>query len=221
MRPTGALGLQTYSFVTRAITSQINRDHESDSFNTNHKRRGVAPESCALIVTSRRQIALAGVARVDLDLLAPAEAAGLLRSIVGDDRATEPEQSRIAELSGFLPLALRVAGMFLAASPHWSAAEFIGALADERERLARLKLEGSAALDVAASLALSVRDLRRTQPDLADRWHELAVFPAGFDTIAAAAVWDQPVAAARDAFGVAVIAQHGALRSGPAALALA
>jgi tetratricopeptide (TPR) repeat protein len=65
-----------------------------------------------------------------------------------------------------------------------------------------LQLEGSAALDVAASLALSVAELRRTRPDIADRWHELAVFPAGFDTGAAAAVWQQPVAEARDALGV-------------------
>src|SRR5262249_7391914 len=116
------------------------------------------PEDCALIVTSRRRIAVAGLARVDLDLLAPDEAAGLLRTIMGRGRATAAELSRIAELCGFLPLGLRVAGMFLAASPHWSAAAFIDALADERERLARLKLDGSADLDVAASLALSVRE---------------------------------------------------------------
>jgi hypothetical protein len=111
------------------------------------------PENCALIVTARRRIAVAGLARVDLDLLAPGEAAGLLRSIVGDGRATEAELSRIAELCGLLPLALRIAGMFLADSPHWSAAEFIAALADERKRIGRLRMEGRAALDVAASLA--------------------------------------------------------------------
>jgi tetratricopeptide (TPR) repeat protein len=159
------------------------------------------PEDCALIVTSRRRIAVAGLERVDLDLLAPDEATGLLRSIVGEARATAAELSRIAELCGLLPLALRIAGMFLVASPHWSAAAFIGALADERERLARLKLEGNASLDVAASLALSARELRRTHPDIADRWHELAVFLAGFDDAAAAAVWDQPAGTARDALG--------------------
>jgi tetratricopeptide (TPR) repeat protein len=160
------------------------------------------PEDCALIVTSRRRIAVAGLERVDLDLLAPDEAAGLLRTIMGEGRATAAELSRIAELCGFLPLALRVAGMFLAASPHWSAAAFIDALADERERLARLKLDGSADLDVAASLALSVRELRRTHPDIADRWHELAVFPASFDVAAAARVWEQPETAARDGLGL-------------------
>jgi tetratricopeptide (TPR) repeat protein len=160
------------------------------------------PEDCALIVTSRRRIAVAGLVRVDLDLLAPDEATGLLRSIMGDGRATAAELSRIAELCGLLPLALRIAGMFLVASPHWSAAAFIGALADERERLARLKLEGNTSLDVAASLALSVQELRRTHPGIADRWHELGVFPASFDEAAAAAVWDQPAETARDALGL-------------------
>jgi tetratricopeptide (TPR) repeat protein len=157
------------------------------------------PEDCALIVTSRRRIAVAGLERVDLDLLAPDEAAGLLRTITGERRVTAAELSRITALCGFLPLALRVAGMFLAASPHWSATAFIDALADERERLARLKLDGSADLDVAASLALSVRELRRTQPGIADRWHELAVFPATFDEAAAGGLWYQPAETARDA----------------------
>jgi tetratricopeptide (TPR) repeat protein len=160
------------------------------------------PESCALIVTARRQIAVAGLRRVDLDLLGPDEAVGLLRSILGEYRATAAALCGIAELCGFLPLALRVAGMFLEASEDWSAAEYIAAFAEERERLGRLRLELSAELGVAASLALSVRDLRREQPDHADHWHELAVFPAGFDVAGAAGVWDQPVAAARDALGL-------------------
>jgi tetratricopeptide (TPR) repeat protein len=163
------------------------------------------PEDCALIVTSRRRIAVGGVVRVDLDLLAPEEAAGLLGALVGEGRATAAELSRLAELCGRLPLALRVAGMFLHASPQWSAERFIVALADERKRLGRLKLEGSTDLDVAASLALSVGELRQTRPDLADRWHELAVFPASFDTAAAAGVWDQPEDAADDALGVLLL----------------
>jgi tetratricopeptide (TPR) repeat protein len=160
------------------------------------------PEDCALIVTSRRQIAVSGVVQVDLDLLGPEEAVGLLGAIAGEGLATAAELSRIAELCGRLPLALRIAGMFLQASPHWSAERFIAALADERKRLDRLKLEGSAQLHVAASLALSVGELRRARPDLADRWHELAVFPASFDTAAAWTVWKQPEEAADDVLGV-------------------
>jgi tetratricopeptide (TPR) repeat protein len=161
------------------------------------------PEDCALIVTSRRRIAVGGVVRVDLDLLAPNEAVSLLGTLVGEGRATTAaEVSRIAELCGLLPLALRIAGMFLAVSPHWSAERFIAALENERKRLGRLKLEGNADLDVAASLVLSVGELRRARPELADRWHELAVFPASFDTAAAGAVWDQPEETSDDALGM-------------------
>jgi tetratricopeptide (TPR) repeat protein len=160
------------------------------------------PENCALIVASRRRIAVPGLVRVDLDLLAPEEAVGLLGSIVGQGRATAAELSRIAELCGLLPLALRVAGMFLHASPQWSAERFTAALTDEKKRLARLKMEGSADLNVAASLALSFAELRRARPDLAERWHELAVFPVSFDTAAAGGVWDQAEEATDDALGV-------------------
>ena len=48
----------------------------------------VPPEACALIVTSRRRIAVAGMARVDLDLLTSGEAVGLLAS----DRRRRPGQ---------------------------------------------------------------------------------------------------------------------------------
>jgi tetratricopeptide (TPR) repeat protein len=165
----------------------------------------VPPEDCALIVTSRRRIAVAGLVRIDLDLLAPDEAMTLLRSIVGDDRARHDQLSRIAERCGLLPLALRIAGMFLIANPHWSAERFITALTDEQKRLSRLKLEGNASLDVAANLALSVGELRRTHPDIADRWHELAGFPASFDITAAASVWDQPSEVADEILGALLL----------------
>jgi hypothetical protein len=95
------------------------------------------PEDCALIVTSRRRIAVGGVVRVDLYLLAPEEAVGLLGAIVGEGRATAAELSRIAELCGLLPLALRIVGMLLHASPRWSAERFIAAW--------RMSASGSAA----------------------------------------------------------------------------
>jgi hypothetical protein len=41
---------------------------------------------------------------------------GLLGAIVDEGRATATELSRSAELCGLLPLALRIAGMFLHAS---------------------------------------------------------------------------------------------------------
>jgi hypothetical protein len=59
-----------------------------------------------------------------------------------------------------MPLALRIADMFLHASPHRSAERVIAAMADERKRLGRLKLEGSA-------------DLGRSTRDVLNLVHEL------------------------------------------------
>jgi hypothetical protein len=72
---------------------------------------------------------------------------GLQGAIVDDGRATATELSRSAELCGLLPLTLRIAGMFI--EPAVISAEIQRPLADERRRFGRLKLEGSAALDVA------------------------------------------------------------------------
>ena len=113
----------------------------------------VPPSPCGLMVTSRRHVALPGVRSLRLDVLSEDEARELLRSILGDEgRATQEELERIAGLCGRLPLALRVAGSFLAVHPDWSAGEYAQALAGERERLGRLVHED---LDVEAASATS------------------------------------------------------------------
>jgi len=98
-------------------------------------------------------------------------------------------------LCGRLPLALRVAGDFLVVHPDWGAGEYAQALADERERLARLKHED---LDVGAALGLSAAQLVRERADLAGRWQMLSVFPAPFERAAVAAVWEVEEGEARD-----------------------
>jgi hypothetical protein len=67
---------------------------------------------------------------------------------------------------------------------------YLEALADERKRLLRLKIEDDASLDVYAALGLSARRLAEEKPALEARWRLLAVFPASFDAAAAAAVWE-------------------------------
>jgi len=155
----------------------------------------VIPAGCGLVVTSRHNISLPGLRHLDLDALPVEEACALLQTIVGQGRATGEELGRIVELCGRLPLALRVAGDFLVVHPDWSAAEYARALADERERLARLKHED---LDVGAALGLSAAQLVRERPDLAARWQMLSVFPAPFERSAAAAVWGVEEGEARD-----------------------
>jgi len=155
----------------------------------------VVPAGCGLVVTSRHSISLPGLRHFDLDALPMEEACALLQTIVGPGRATDEELGTIVGLCGRLPLALRVAGDFLVVHPDWSAAEYAQALADERERLARLKHEG---LDVGAVLGLSAAQLARERADLAAQWQMLSVFPAPFERSAAAAVWDVEEGEARD-----------------------
>ena len=111
------------------------------------------------------------------------------------DRVTLDE---IAGLCGYLPLALRVAGTFLAVHEDWGAGDYARALADERQRLRRLRLEDDFALDVAASLGLSAAQLAQENPTLVAQWRLLSVFPSDFDRQAAAAVWSVENEMARD-----------------------
>jgi len=115
--------------------------------------------TCAVLITSRSRLAdLPGVRRVDLDVLEPAEAVELLAAVAGREAvASQPEAAfRIAELCGFLPLAVRIAGARLAARPHRRLDWLATRLADDRRRLSELSLSD---LDLRSSLALSYRAL--------------------------------------------------------------
>ena len=136
----------------------------------------------AMLITSRQSIPLPGVEPVDLDQLAPDEAAKLLRKNVGEDRASDDEIARLAELCGYLPLALRAAGERLAGSRALSTAAYLDGL--ERDR-GDLRYQGK---EVMAVLAESVEALGHDQAELVEKWRSLAVFPAPFDRRAAQAV---------------------------------
>ena len=149
----------------------------------------VPPPPCGLIVTAREPIHLDGAVPLKLGLLPRGESIALLRSAAHPARATEEEWNRIAELCDDLPLALRVAGSFLAHAEDCSAADYIADLTDAQNRLDHLTVSGTRG-DVAAILAHSARRLAESDPALAARWQYLSVFPADFDRPAAAAVWE-------------------------------
>ena len=162
------------------------------------------PPPCAAMVTSRRGMALDGVRSFNLDALSGSEAEGLLGGILGPDRVSDAEMAELAVACGRLPLALRVAGAFLNLHRDWTAAEYLAAVADQRERLTRLRIEGDEMLDVLASLGLSVAQLAREQADLAARWRMLGVFARDFERAAAAAVWEVTSTEARDGLSALV-----------------
>jgi hypothetical protein len=148
------------------------------------------PPGCAILVTSREKIVAPGATPVALEEMTLGEARKLLRAIVGEGRASDAELDEIARHCGCLPLALRVAGSFLARHINWPVEDYLKALADERGRLAKLKLRGMPKLDVAAVLGFSARQLAEEDRELAERWQTLAVFVESFDLAAAAAVWE-------------------------------
>ena len=136
----------------------------------------------ALLVTSRQTILLAGVERVDLEQLDPPEAKELLRGILGEKPASDGQTAELAGLCGYLPLALRVVGNRLAASPALGVGDYLKKL---QEKPADMRFEGR---EVMAVLAESVEAIERDDADLVKKWRSLAVFPAPFDRQAAEAV---------------------------------
>lgn len=113
----------------------------------------------AVIVTSRHLLTdLPGAHHVHLGLLDPRDAEELMRRIVGEPRtALEPDEPRtIAELCGYLPLSIRIAGGKLLGRPTWPLKALSQRLADESRRLAELSLGD---LDVRASVDLTLRSL--------------------------------------------------------------
>ncbi len=136
----------------------------------------------ALLVTSRQTVQLGGIKRVDLDELLRPESVALLRAILGDKPAEDGQLDSLAELCGDLPLALRVAGNRLAASPALAVGDYLKRVEGKRSEL---HFEGR---DAMAVLDDSVEALERDAPELVARWRSLAVFPAPFNRAAAEAV---------------------------------
>jgi DNA-binding SARP family transcriptional activator len=94
---------------------------------------------CAVVVTSRnalaRLVAVHGAHRIDLDPLPPADAAALLRRLIGDRAAVEPAAVRaLADQCARLPSTLRIAAE-LAARRGEPLGRFVAELVDWLRRL--------------------------------------------------------------------------------------
>ena len=176
-KPEQIAGLYHGLLAERAVL--VLADNAKDS----EQVRPLVPKApSALLVTSRQTVQLDGIKRVDLDELPRPESVTLLREILGDKPTEEGPLDRLAVLCGDLPLALRVAGNRLAASPALSVAGYLKRLEEKRSEL---RFEGR---DAMAVLAESVDALERDAPELAARWRSLSVFSAPFDRAAAEAV---------------------------------
>ena len=141
------------------------------------------PEGCVMLITSRQRFALPGMIAIDLDILPEADACDLL--IANASRIGE-HAKELAELCGYLPLALRNASGVLAENIDIGVMEYLRRLQDAKKRLDL----------VDASFSLSYDLL---SPDKRELWCMLSVFPADFDRAGAAAVWNMELEEAAEA----------------------
>ncbi|MFD4636282.1 tetratricopeptide repeat protein [Lentzea sp. NPDC058436] len=113
----------------------------------------------AVVVTSRDDlaglVARDGAGRIELDVLEPVAAAGLLRLLIGDETATPAELDELAARCARLPLALRVAAELVTRRGRVGLEE----LSDERRRLDLLTAGTDADTAVRAVFSWSERHL--------------------------------------------------------------
>jgi tetratricopeptide (TPR) repeat protein len=119
---------------------------------------------CVVVVTSRDGlaglVARDGARRLDLDLLPLADAAGLLRDLIGGRVETEPEAVKaLAAQCSRLPLALRLAAELAAARPAFPLARLVAELANRRQRLDLLDAGGDQRTSLRAVFSWSYRGL--------------------------------------------------------------
>ncbi|WP_438296132.1 ATP-binding protein [Streptomyces sp. HUAS TT7] len=150
--------------------------------------------SCAVLVTSRRRLlSLEGAVPLSLDVLPEVEACALVTRIAGHNRVADAPEAvaEIAELCGYLPLAIRMAAARLAHRPAWSAEDLTSELRAGRRPSGR----GGNEQAVSAAFALSYA---RLSPGHQRLFRLLGLHPgADLDAYAAAALADTDVATAR------------------------
>ncbi|MGQ0774958.1 MAG: ATP-binding protein [Pseudonocardiales bacterium] len=149
--------------------------------------------SCAVLVTSRDSlaglVAREGARRLDLDLLPPQDAVGLLGALIGERVDAEPDAAAVlASQCARLPLALRVAAELAATRPATSLAGLVTELADEQRRLELLDAGGDGRTAVRGVFSWSYRHL---PAEAAVAFRRLGSHPGpDLDTYAAAALID-------------------------------
>ncbi|MEU9885395.1 BTAD domain-containing putative transcriptional regulator [Sphaerisporangium sp. NPDC051011] len=126
------LSLGEASTRLRSLTSGLRVLFVVDNVIGSAQVRPLLPSGpgCAVLVTSRRVLPLDHAEHLTLDVLGTQDAVAMLAGHAGRDRVdAEPDAAaRIARLCEHLPLALRAAGVLLAARPDWSLERMAGQL---------------------------------------------------------------------------------------------
>ncbi|MDQ7802674.1 BTAD domain-containing putative transcriptional regulator [Amycolatopsis sp. A133] len=146
-----------------------------DDARTAEQVRPLLPPSARTmtVVTSRSRLdglAVSNAAKQRvLGTLAPDDAVRLIEELAGPASLNHA----LARLCGYLPLALRIAGARLSASPNRTVEELVDELGNERTRLAGLEVEG-AEDGVRAALDVSFRGL---PGEIAETFLQLGAIP--------------------------------------------
>ncbi|HEY5836806.1 AfsR/SARP family transcriptional regulator [Streptomyces sp.] len=169
--------------------------------------RALLPDGTAgslVVVTSRSTLSELefhdGAPRLILAPLPTDDAVALVEAVVGAPRVrAEPEAVlRWVELCDRLPLALRISASRLLSRPHWTVAQTVEEIGDERTRLAGLGIPGG--VGVRAAMTVTRRLL---PPEAARLLTLLGLLPAEeLDACVAAALTGSGLSAARRSLGV-------------------
>jgi DNA-binding SARP family transcriptional activator/Tfp pilus assembly protein PilF len=158
--------------------------------------------SVMVLVTSRDAlaglVARDGARRLDLDVLPAADAATLLRSLIGPRAEADPAATAVlAGQCAWLPLALRVAAELAVARPDMPLAGLVAELAGQQDRLALLDAGGDPRAAVTSVFSWSYRHL---SPEAGRIFRLLGLHPG--------ADWDRYAAAALAGTGLAQAGQQ-------------
>lgn len=161
-----------YRTVLEGKRALILLDNAADD---RHVRPLLPPANCSVLITSRKKFTLPGMPEpFFLKPMEPQEACDLLMRICPRINSHTGE---LANLCGYLPLALRAAASLLAIESDLKPKSYLEELHSERTRLEKIGKEG-VELDVGASFNLSYQRL----PDvMALALRLLSVFPEDFD----------------------------------------
>lgn len=167
----GSERVQMYQAVLRERCVLVVLDNVTDE----QSIRPLLPSgtTSALLVTSRTPLSALGdgVRHIRIPTLRRRQSLELLANLIGEARVLqEPEAAnRLALLCGDLPLAVRIAGLRLAARPSWELAGFAEHLSNEQRRLPELALGDVRVRDRLDSVLLSLAPhLRQTLQVLAE-----------------------------------------------------
>ncbi|WP_081902626.1 AfsR/SARP family transcriptional regulator [Lentzea aerocolonigenes] len=159
---------------------------------------------CLVVVTSRVRLGgllvSDGARLLTLDILEADEAEALLTGMLGRRRVDAERQAtaELAEVCGYLPLALRIAAANLVMRPHDSIARYVADLRDGN-RLDSLQVDGDEQSAVRAAFDLSYAALK---PDERRMFRMLGLVPGtDIDLSATAALTDSEPAHARRMLG--------------------